>query len=70
MKSGNIHCKEIIHNLWDNLDKQIETQKIVELLKAFDRHLPRIFSEVVVDELGGRIRQNIRETVIQHGDES
>jgi len=32
---------------------EIETQKIVDLLKAFDLYLPRIFSDVVVEELGG-----------------
>lgn len=44
-------CMAIIKNLWQQLDKQEDNSKIVVLLKAFDNFLPKIFSEVVNNQL-------------------
>lgn len=59
--SGYTHCREIILNLWTIMDNEVDTDKIVERLKDFDRLLPRIFSAVVTKELqdkGNRERQD------------
>lgn len=50
-KNGNVHCKEIIQNLWSILDKEIDTELIVPKLQQFDTLLPRIFSDVVIEDL-------------------
>lgn len=49
--SGNAHCKEIIQNLWSLLDHEIDTNSIVTHLKEFDQLVPRIFSDVVIQDL-------------------
>jgi len=49
--SGNAHCKEIIQNLWSLLDQEIDTRDIVNNLKQFDLTVPRIFSDVVIEDL-------------------
>lgn len=48
-----MNCKEIIENLWSNLEQDSDTDKIVVLLKEFDCVIPEIFSDVIVRKLGG-----------------
>ena len=50
-KNGNAHCKEIIQNLWSILDQEIDTESIVTHLQRFDQLVPRIFSDVVIEDL-------------------
>lgn len=49
--TGNSHCEEIIENLWSILDKEIDTEQIVTQLKLFDMLVPRIFSDVVIEDM-------------------
>jgi len=42
---------DIIKTLWSLLDEPGDHEKIVQLLKKFDKLLPRIFSDVVTQEL-------------------
>jgi len=48
--NGNAHCKEIIQNLWSLLDQENDTEKIVTHLQRFDQLVPRIFSDVVIED--------------------
>mmetsp|Transcript_1941 Transcript_1941/g.2806 ORF Transcript_1941/g.2806 Transcript_1941/m.2806 type:complete len:175 (-) Transcript_1941:4115-4639(-) len=50
-KSGKDHCKEIVQNLWSILDQEIDTENIVTHLREFDKLVPRLFSDVVIEEL-------------------
>lgn len=43
--------KQIIQNLWSQLDKEIDTYKIVNRLQELDLLVPKIFSDVVIQEL-------------------
>ena len=45
------HCKDIIKNLWSLLDLEEDTENIVILLQKFDDQVPRIFSDVVIEDL-------------------
>lgn len=49
--NGNAHCKQIIQNLWSLLDQEIDTENIVIHLQKFDQLVPRIFSDVVIEDL-------------------
>lgn len=49
--NGNAHCKEIIQNLWSLLDGEVDTEIIVIQLQKFDQLVPRIFSDVVIEDL-------------------
>ena len=51
--NGHTDCKKIIENLWSKLDKEVDTEKIVELLQNFDKLVPKIFSNVVIEDLKG-----------------
>jgi len=51
------YCKEIIKTLWSLLDEPEDHEKIVQLLKKFDKLLPNIFSSVVTQELNPRDRE-------------
>lgn len=55
-KSGHTHCKEIIQNLWQLLEQESDTENIVRHLKEFDMLVPRIFCDVVIEDL--RNKQN------------
>lgn len=50
-KSGHTHCKEIIQNLWQLLEQESDTENIVRHLKEFDMLVPRIFCDVVIEDL-------------------
>jgi uncharacterized protein YuzB (UPF0349 family) len=50
-KNGFTHCKEIIQNLWSLLDNEIDTENIANQLREFDKLVPRIFSDVVIEDL-------------------
>lgn len=43
--------------MWSLLDEEEDHQKIVTLLRKFDGLLPKIFSEVVTDELNHKDRE-------------
>ena len=49
--TGHSHCKAIIKNLWDLLSQDIDSETIVGQLREFERHVPLIFSAVIIDEL-------------------
>ena len=71
LDNGKHNCKEIIENLWSNLNQDSETENIVMLLRAFDDVIPRIFSDVVVNQLGGYgISENNQKMNKQKLDES
>lgn len=55
--TNNPYCTDIIKTLWSLLDEQEDHQKIVSLLKKFDGLLPRLFSDVVIEELNSRDRE-------------
>ena len=50
-KNGFTHCKEIIQNLWSLLDSEVDTENIANQLREFDKLVPRIFSDVVIEDL-------------------
>jgi hypothetical protein len=52
----NPYCQDIIKTLWSLLDGEEDHEKIVSLLKKFDILLPKIFSEVVTEELSSKER--------------
>ncbi|CDW85800.1 n-terminal domain-containing protein [Stylonychia lemnae] len=56
-ESNNPYCTDIIKTLWSLLDEEEDHQKIVQLLKKFDGLLPRLFSEVVIEELNSKDRE-------------
>jgi hypothetical protein len=43
--------KKIVQNLWSQLDKEIDTYKIVNHLKELDLLVPKIFSDVIIQDL-------------------
>ena len=47
----NEEIKEIIKNLWSNLDGELDAERIVDHLINFDRKEPKIFSDVVIEDL-------------------
>ena len=51
------HCMDIIQNLWSLLGESGDHTGIVSLLKRFDLLLPRLFSDVVTQELNSRDRE-------------
>ena len=51
------YCMEIIQNLWSLLGESGDHVGIVSLLKRFDLLLPRLFSDVVTQELNSRDRE-------------
>ena len=51
------HCMNIIQNLWSLLGESGDHVGIVSLLKRFDLLLPRLFSDVVTQELNSRDRE-------------
>jgi len=53
----NPYCTDIIKTLWSLLDEEEDHEKIISLLKKFDGILPKIFSEVVTDELNSQDRE-------------
>jgi len=56
-QTGNLTCKAIIKNLWQQLDKEEDHSIIVSLLKDFDGYLPALFSEVVIKELNSEQKE-------------
>ena len=50
------YCMDIIQNLWSLLGESGDHVSIVQLLKRFDLLLPRLFSDVVTQELNSRDR--------------
>jgi hypothetical protein len=46
-----------VKTLWSLLDVEEDHEKIVSLLTKFDKILPKIFSEVVTDELNSKERE-------------
>ena len=50
------YCMDIIQNLWSLLGESGDHVGIVSLLKRFDLLLPRLFSDVVTQELNSRDR--------------
>ena len=56
--AGHETCKEIIKNLWTLLGLDIDTDRIVTQLKAFESLVPLIFSAVIIDELECRDEAN------------
>ena len=51
------HCMDIIQNLWSLLGESGDHVGIVSLLKRFDLLLPKLFSDVVTQELNSRDRE-------------
>jgi hypothetical protein len=45
-----------VQTLWSLLDRPLDNDKIVHLLKKFDKLLPKIFSDVVTRELNNKQR--------------
>ena len=56
MREENNHCVNIIQNLWSLLGESGDHVGLVSLLKRFDLLLPRLFSDVVTQELNSRDR--------------
>lgn len=50
------HCMDIIQNLWSLLGESGDHVGIVSLIKRYDLLLPRLFSDVVTQELNSRDR--------------
>ena len=48
---------DIIKTLWSLLDEAEDLEKIVQLLKKFDKYLPKIFSDVVTQDLSSKNRE-------------
>lgn len=53
----NKYCLDIIVKLWSLLDGERDHEKIVSLIKEFDAILPKMFSDVVTDELVSKSRE-------------
>jgi len=64
-KSGYSHCREIIENLWKILENEIDTEQIVERLKDFDGILPKIFSDVVIEDLQNKNNRERQDKAIK-----
>ena len=57
LQTSNNYCMDIIKTLWSLLDEAEDLEKIVQLLKKFDKYLPKIFSDVVTQDLSSKNRE-------------
>lgn len=65
VKNGHIHCKEIIQNLWSILEKETDTENVVSQLREFDKLVPRIFSDVVIEDLQNKQTRSKQDKAIK-----
>lgn len=64
-QTKNNHCFAIIKTLWQLLDEEEDHKQIVTLLMKFDRLLPALFSEVVINDLLDKAPRETKERGIK-----